>query len=262
MKLAVYQGSGRVGDVAANLAIVDAVAQEAAAAGAGLVVFPEAFVCGYNIGDRVHDLAEAIDGPAVTALCDSARRAGIAVLCGYYERAGDRLHNAAVLAGADGNVLANYRKCQLFGAWEQSVFTPGEGFAALATVGGLKVGVLICYDIEFVETARRLALAGADLIAVPTAQMAPGDNVPQLLVPARAAENQLFVAYVNRAGPEGDLDFIGQSCVADPDGADLARAGRTAEGLIFADLDRAAIDTVRARFSYLDDRRRDLYDGS
>ena len=92
--------------------------------------------------------------------------------------------------------------------------------------------------------------------------MAPGDNVPQLLVPARAAENQLFVAYANRAGPEGDLDFIGQSCIADPDGADLARAGRTDEGLIFADLDRAAIATVRARFSYLDDRRRDLYDES
>jgi predicted amidohydrolase len=119
--------------------------------------------------------------------------------------------------------------------------------------------VLICYDIEFPEPARRLALAGADLVAVPTSLMAPYDVVARTLVPARAAENQLFVAYANRVGREGDLSYVGQSCVCGPDGGDVARAGRDEEALLVADLDLDAIARAREDHSYLGERRPGLY---
>jgi predicted amidohydrolase len=93
---------------------------------------------------------------------------------------------------------------------------------------------------------------------VPTALMHPFDAVARILVPARAVENQVFVAYANRSGREGDLHYCGQSCVVGPDGADLARAGR-AEQLILADLDPARLSASRLANPYLADRRPELY---
>ena len=105
---------------------------------------------------------------------------------------------------------------------------------------------------------RLLALAGADLVAVPTALMDPFEVVARTLVPARAVENQVFLAYANRCGQEGDLRYCGQSCVVGPDGADLVRAGR-GEELVFADLDLDRLRAARALSPYLRDRRPELY---
>jgi 5-aminopentanamidase len=258
MKIALFQAGGTPADVAANLASVARAAADAADAGASLVVFPEAFLTGYNIGERSRELAEPLDGPSPTALRRIAREAGIAVVCGYCERAGEEVHNAAVLVDRDGEVLVNYRKTHLFGDVDRAAFTPGDEFA-VAEVDGERVGVLICYDIEFPEPARGLALAGAELIVVPTSLMAPFDWVSRTVVPARAAENQLFVAYANRVGREGDLSYVGQSCVAGPDGSEIARAGRDEEVLLLAELDRAAVAGSRAAYCYLEERRPDLY---
>jgi 5-aminopentanamidase len=259
MRLAVCQASGRPADVAANLLAVRSAALHAAAAGAALVVFPETFVSGYNIGDRMGELAEPGDGRAVTTLRAIAAEAGIAVLCGYPERAGERVYNAAILVDPAGRPLLTYRKTHLFGPVDLAAFAPGDAFA-LADFAGLRVGVLICYDIEFPEAARRLAIAGAELILVPTSLMAPFDVVVRTLVPARAAENQVFVAYANRVGREGDLRYVGQSCVVGPDGSDLVRAGRDEEALLVADLDPAAIVSTRASHFYLEGRRPSLYE--
>ena len=258
MRLAVCQASGTPGDVAANLRAVRRSALEAAAAGAELVVFPEAFLTGYNIGARLAELAEPADGPSLTALRAIAAEAGIALLCGYPERSGRTVYNAAVLVGVGGEPLLGYRKTHLFGPVDRAAFAPGDGFP-LAQVGPLRVGVLICYDIEFPEPARHLALAGAQLVLVPTSLMAPFDVVARTLVPARAAENQIFVAYANRVGREGDLLYVGQSCVCGPDGADLARAGSEEEALLVADLDPRAIARAREESSYLHERRPALY---
>lgn len=258
MRIAVYQGSGKPGEVATNLAAVAKAAHEAAGKGARLVIFPEAFLTGYNIGQRAHELAEPHDGPSPKELGHIAASAGIAILTGYYERAGDLVHNAAILVDRDGEVRANYRKCHLYGTMEKSLFSCGEGLT-LATLDDFKVGILICYDIEFPEPARQLALSGAELIAVPTSLMSPGDIVATTMIPARACENQLFVAYANRIGREGDLDYVGQSCVAGPDGRTLVSAGRDEERLLYADLDRRAIAEARERYCYLEDRRPGLY---
>jgi predicted amidohydrolase len=119
-------------------------------------------------------------------------------------------------------------------------------------------GLAICYDIEFPELARTLALAGADAILAPTANMAPYDSVATRLVPARAEENAVFIAYANYVGAEPPFDYFGLSCVCDPTGADIARAG-DGETMIFADLDKAALAAARASATHLADRRPELY---
>ena len=123
----------------------------------------------------------------------------------------------------------------------------------------MKIGILICYDVEFPEAARTLTLAGAELIAVPTAIMQPFCHTCQLLVPARAYENQVFVVYANRCGQEGDLTYCGLSCIVGPDGKDRVRAG-TKAGLFVTDIDTADITTSREINPYLTDRRSELYD--
>jgi predicted amidohydrolase len=257
MRIALAQAAGVQADVAANLAAVRRTAADAAARGARLVVFPEAFLTGYNIGpERIAALAEPADGPSVRALQAIAADTSIAILCGYCERDGDRVYNSAALVDA-GRTLATCRKTHLFGQVDRAAFTPGDGFT-LATLDGLRVGVLICFDIEFPEPARRLALDGAQLIAIPTSLMAPAHLVAETLVPARAAENQIFVAYANRIGTEGDLDYVGRSCVAGPEGV-VAAAGASDETLLFADVDPAAIERARDGHHYLRERRPALY---
>lgn len=129
----------------------------------------------------------------------------------------------------------------------------------MVDLDGLRVGVLVCYDVEFPEAVRALALAGAQLVAVPTALMEPSAWIAETLVPARAAENQVFVAYCNRVGTERTLTYVGRSCVAGPAG-EVVAAG-TEEQLLVADVDPAAIERARTRHDYLRERRPELYAG-
>jgi predicted amidohydrolase len=258
MRVAVYQGPGASGDVPANLATIRRVASRAAAEGAGLVVFPELFVTGYNLGPRLRELAEPLSGPSLEAIGAAAADCGTAVLTGFCERDGARLFNSAVLIGRDGSLQAVHRKCHLFGAMEGELFTPGDALATIE-LEGLRVGILICYHVEFPEAVRALALAGAELVAVPTTLMAPYDFMARTLVPARAAENQVFVAYANRTGAEGGLAYIGQSWIVGPDGVDLARAGRHEERFLLAELEPEAIMRARAAYCYVGERRPELY---
>lgn len=257
MKLAIYQGAGTPSDVAANLALLERTSAAAAKQQASLLIFPELFLTGYNIGDAVKELAEPCYGRSLQIAASIARKYGLALLFGYVERDGEALYNAAALIDADGNLAANYHKAHLFGAEEQRLFTPGQQ-RTLHTIAGVRVGVLICYDVEFPEAVRALALQGAELIAVPTALMFPYTQIPRVLIPTRALENQIFVAYANRIGVEGDLTYCGLSTIAAPDGTVLAQAGAE-ETLLIADIDRAVIATTRSVFAYLDDRRPELY---
>ena len=114
--------------------------------------------------------------------------------------------------------------------------------------------MLICYDVEFPENTRLLALRGTDLIVAPTANMVPFDVVATTIVPARAYENQAYVAYANYCGYENGLEYCGLSCVAAPDGSDAARAGRNEE-LIICELDHGLLTASRRTATYLADRR-------
>jgi predicted amidohydrolase len=257
MRLAVYQGPGVSRSPEDNREIMARVARDSAAEGCNLVMFPELFASGYNIGERMFDLAEPVDGPTAEALAAAARENDIAILAGYPERDGEAVYNSAMLIGPDGKRLANARKTHLFGPMEKRLFTPGEELT-LATLGDLRIGILICYDVEFPEAVRTLALQGAALVAVPTALMHPFERVAQWLLPVRAFENQVFVAYANRCGREGDIEYCGASCIIAPDGSELARA-RKAEELLVANLDPTAFEQARSDNPYLSDRRPELY---
>ncbi|WP_282088895.1 carbon-nitrogen hydrolase family protein [Streptomyces tendae] len=258
MRTALLQSSGRPGSTAENLKVLDEAAGRAAAAGAALLVTSELFLTGYAIGDDVGVLAEPADGDAADAVAEITGRHGLAIAYGYPERAGGRVHNSVQLISADGTRLANYRKTHLFGCFERDHFTPGEQPVLQAELNGVTVGLMICYDVEFPENVRAHALAGTDLLLVPTAQMHPFQFVAESVVPVRAFENQMYVAYVNRVGHEGEFEFVGLSVLAGPDGIARARAGH-AEELLLADVDPAFLAASRETNPYLRDRRPGLY---
>ncbi|UNO38957.1 carbon-nitrogen hydrolase family protein [Streptomyces sp. MST-110588] len=258
LRTALLQSSGRPGDVAANLCTLRDTAREAASAGAGLLVCPELFLTGYAIGGDLHRLAEPADGDSAREVARIAAEYGIAILYGYPERAGALVHNSAQLIGPDGTRPANHRKTHLFGCFEHEWFTPGEVPVTQAELGGLRIGVMICYEVEFPELVRAHALAGTDLLLVPTAQMHPFQFVAESLVPVRAFESQMYIAYVNRVGQEGELEFVGLSCLAGPDGVVRARAGR-GEQLVYAEADAEFLKRSRADNPYLHDRLPGLY---
>ena len=262
MRVALFQGPEQPGTVGDNLGRLRAAAGDAAARGARLLICPEMFLTGYNIGpDATRRLAEPVDGPSAQAAAAIAREHGLALLYGYPELAPDgSVYNAALLLDRDGRQLANHRKSHLFGDLDRSAFCAGSGAPTLAEIDGLRLGILICYDVEFPENVRLLALAGADFVAVPTALMEPYAFIPRALVPARAYENQVFMAYVNRCGREGELSYYGLSCIVGPDGIDLARAGE-GEALLTADLEPERLAASRRINTYLRDRRPEVYRG-
>jgi predicted amidohydrolase len=257
MKIALYQGGSRPAAVNENLDIMQRKAQSAAEQGADLIIFPELFLSGYNIGKTIMELAEKAEGPSCQKAAQIARQANTALLYGYPERLNKDVYNSALLIDRSGNTRANYRKTHLYGTYEKKFFKPGDSLI-ITELEGLHIGILICYDVEFPEAVRALTYAGADLIAVPTALMEDYCRVTDKVVPTRAYESEIFVAYVNRCGSEGDTIYCGRSCLVGPDGRDILRAGLTEE-LLLADIDKNSIAEARETNPVLKDLRPDLY---
>lgn len=258
LTVAIHQLAGFTNAVQANLHQLRDSAAEAAEAGADLLILPELWLTGYNIGERVHDLAETPDGPGREEVARIARKEGVAVLYGYPEREGDAVYNAAQLIDAEGQSLANFRKAHLFGDQEKRLFYPGDTPLSVVEMKGVKLGILICYDVEFPEAVRSLCLQGADLIVSPTALMAPYTIVSTHVVPTRAYENQCFVAYANRCGEEADLAYVGLSCICGPDGGDIVRAGDSEE-MVVATIDPADRYGEDDEYDFFEDRRQAIY---
>jgi len=245
-------------DVPTALRTLDEAAAQARAQGADVLVCPEMSLTGYLLGPRrIADLAEPADGPLLRAVAEVARRHGIAIVCGWPCATAGRPHNAVAFVGADGALLNVYAKTHLFGDADRAQFTPGPALPTVFGYRGWRLGLLVCYDVEFPEPARHLALQGADAVLVPTANMREYDEVPTLLLPARACENRLYLAYANACGREGCTDYGGLSTMAGPLGEVLARAGRDA-ALTVVRLGAQALAAARAS-SPLPHRRDDLY---
>ena len=254
LTLALLQCAPAPLDVAGNLQRLDQAAQQAAAAGAQVLVCPEMFVSGYAIGAAaVQQLAQPAGGAWAQAVAAVAQHRNIAVVYGYPERnTSGAVFNAAQWVSAQGQRCLNYRKTYLFGDLDRQQFAAAAPSAPTFTLQGWTIGLLICYDVEFPEATRRLALAGADLIVVPTANMPEYDFVAQALVPVRAYENQLYVAYANYVGAEGDVHYGGRSLLAAPDGQAVAQAGRDTT-LLIATLDETRLNRARAAAHHVRD---------
>ncbi len=203
-----------------------------------LAVLPELFATGYQFRDPAEALAlaePAPDGPVCAALREFAAARDVTLVAGLAERAGDRVFNSAVLLRPDGS-WSVYRKTHLFRD-EHALFAPGDtGFAATAAAG-VAVGLMVCYDWIFPESARTLALAGARLICHPSNLVLPW--CPDAMV-TRCLENRVFAVTANRVGHENrtgiPLRFIGRSQVVSPRGERLAALGEDETGAAVAEI--------------------------
>jgi predicted amidohydrolase len=239
LRVAVVQTDPQFGRVAANL---DRALQLMAGTPADISVVPELFATGYQFTSRaeVAKVAEPVPaGRTTRRLTAFARRRRCAVVAGLVERAGGRFYNSAVVVGQEG-VIGRYRKLHLF-AEETQWFAPGDAAPAVWTIGSTRVGVMICFDWFFPETARLLALAGAELICHPANLVLP--YCPEAMR-TRSIENRIFTATADRVGTEArggksPLTYIGQSQITDPRGRLLYRAPATGEAVGAAWIDPA-----------------------
>lgn len=216
-----------------------------------LLVLPELFACGYNIGESLSAWAQANDGPTACAISALAKKHRVAIHYSYAERAGHCIYNASQYFDESGNRLGEHRKLSLPPGFEADQLTPGKGCQIFSHYG-FQIATLICYDLEFPENARHLGEQGVDLIIVPTALCKAWGVVAEHVVPTRAFENGCYVVYANQAGFEHGLEYYGGSCIANPQGQVLARAGAGPE-IIYASLDTNQVTAARQRLPYLTD---------
>jgi predicted amidohydrolase len=246
-------------DKEANLQRIESAMQQTAAAGGAAILFPELFLTGYFLTEQLASLAEPLEGPSLVRLSELARRYHLLTICGWPETAGGpRPYNSAVIIERDGEVVGRYRKTHLFGR-EPEFFAAGDRLVAFDTSVG-RIGVLICYDMEFPETARILALDGAAVLLTPTANMNPYSAYQAVYTRARAMENGVYVATANTVGHLDRFDFFGESSVVDPEGNVIEIAG-AGERVLMVSVDPARVPRSEAALRYLQHRRPELYGG-
>ena len=268
MKAAVVQMKSGA-DVDANIAAADGLVRAAAADGAQLIVLPEK----WTVIGGPEDLragAQPLDGTAISWARETARELGIDLVAGSIaERVDgkDRLPNASAHVRADGEIRAVYRKLHMFDVdiegksyRESDTDEPGDEIVVSETSQGFKLGLSICYDVRFPELYRALALRGARVIAIPAAFTLPTTRDHwEVMVRARAIENQVFMLAANQVGAHpGGHHSGGRSLIVDPWGAVLARMGEEV-GYASAELDFAEQDAIRRRVPLLEHRRPEVY---
>jgi predicted amidohydrolase len=250
-----------------NLAVLLEKSEEAAEAGVKLAVFPEAFLTGYcyRSKEEAMEVAEPIPGPSSERIAEACRSQDLHVIYGTLERDGDRLFNAAVLVGREG-VVGVYRKTHLPFLGVDKFATPGDQPYRVYDVRGVKVAMLICYDGSFPEATRCMMLEGADLVCLPTNWPTGGIGAAEFLTAARAYENTIYFAAVNRVGDERGFHFIGRSRICGPDGRTLAEVWNEETGVMTAEIDPAESRRKRLvripgehEIDRVKDRRPDLY---
>ena len=271
-------------DGAENLRKAVAGVEEAAGRGARVVCLPELFRSQYfcqREDPAIFDLAEPVPGPTTSALSETARRLGVAIVAPVFERrAAGLYHNSAAILAEDGRIAGVYRKMHIPddpAYYEKFYFAPGDrGFPAFDTASG-RIAALICWDQWYPEGARLAALAGASVLFYPTAigwhphekaeHGAAQRDAWRTVQRGHAIANGLYVAAVNRVGhekPDGGgagIEFWGTSFVADPQGVLVAEASTDREEILLAEIDPARIEDVRRNWPFLRDRRIDAYSG-
>jgi predicted amidohydrolase len=231
-----------LGNKSSNLAVMTAKLQQAADRGARVIVFPECVLTGYGFESRAEAdrLAESLPGAATDAIARECRRLGVWAVFGMLEAApGGKLYNACALVGPSGFV-AGYRKIHLPCLGADRFTDPGDRPFAVHDLGGLKLGMNICFDGSFPESARILTLLGADLIVLPTNWATGAKKMAELVSAARAWENHVYYLSVNRVGDESGFHYIGLSSAADYLGNTIHFAAEDREEIFTFEVNPAA----------------------
>ncbi len=230
--------------------------KEAADKGADIIAFPELAYNGYHLESAdMQKTAETMDGPMVQSLRKVAEEKGIYIIAGYAEAVDipGRMYNSAIFINDKGEVIGNMRKVNAWGV-EKLKFREGHEFPVIDTPLG-KIGMMICYDVEYPEPARILALKGAELIFVCSVWSIPAARRWELDVPGNALFNVLFFAGANTVGDNS----CGDSMVAGPNGEILARASKDKEEILYCDVDLNEVIEERSRLPYLNDFKEDTF---
>lgn len=238
-KVAGVQMDIALADAETNLARVEKLSETAVSEGAQLVVFPECTLTGYCFDSlaEAQKVAQSIDGTHVQRAIEIAKQNNTHIVIGMLESADDgAVYNSAVLVNGEG-VVGVYRKTHLPFLGVDRFTTPGGRADQIFDVGGLRVGMNICYDCSFPESARVLALAGADIVVLPTNWPPGSGRVSDLIPNTRALENNVYFMSVNRIGTEKGFDFIGKSKICDPLGGDIQFADHNNEAVLYAEID-------------------------
>jgi 5-aminopentanamidase len=243
IRVAGVQMEPRLADVASNLSRCLDLLDSAAEAGAQLVVFPEAALSGYVFRslEEAIPVSEPIPGPSTEAIAGACRRLNVHAVVGLLERDGKDYYNASALIGPAG-LIGKYRKLHLPYLGVDRFVRPGNLPPKVYETDLGRIGLSICYDLDFPEYPRVLALMGAQLIVTITNWPDDIEFVPDHIVQTRARENVVNHIAVNRAGKERGVRFIGRSMVVDPAGRTLAEGAHFGEDLIYADIEPAAAD--------------------
>jgi len=257
-KIAGVQMDISIGDADANLASMERLATTATKDDADIVVFPECTLTGYcfeSFEDAIA-VAQPLSGSHVRRVVSMAGQLKTRILFGMLEldNSGDspKIYNVVVLVDQDG-VIASYRKTHLPTLGVDRFTTPGDRATEIVRLPEINLGMNICYDCSFPETARVLALAGADLILLPTNWPPGAGRVPDYIPNVRALENNVYYMSVNRIGSERGFDFVGKSKICDPLGGEIAFADHAREAILYGNVD------VTWEVHRFEDRRPDLY---
>ncbi|MBN2853708.1 MAG: carbon-nitrogen hydrolase [Clostridia bacterium] len=257
MKIALAQIKSLFTDIRSNEEKMEKMIVKAGKEHADIIIFPETFSTGYNfsvMGDDIYRLAEQTTRTTIPLACRLARENKIHVIIPIILKEENKLFNSAIIIDDNGVILNKYHKNHLWDE-EQKYFEYGNNdYRVYDTLFG-KFGVIICYDVDFPETSRTLAMNGADIIFVPAAWATTHRHLWDVFLPSRALENTVYVAGVNLVGDHGDLHFFGDSKVFDPTGVLIEKAAEDIEELLFCDIDVEKIKENRKNFPYLKERR-------
>jgi predicted amidohydrolase len=255
-----------IGDTTGNLTAARTAIEDAARDGAQIVLLPELASSGYVFADRaeLEALAETHDGPAITEWANLAEAFGLTIVAGFPEAAGDKVYNSAAVVDPTG-LRGVYRKAHLWDT-ENGVFDRADDLPLVLDTDHGRLGVMVCYDIEFPEWVRAVALQGADLLCAPVnwpLLPRPEGERPteQVRALAGAGVNRMAIAVCDRAGVERGQDWVGGSVIVDADGYPMAIADYGVPGRITADVDLAESRVKRFNDNndVHGDRRTDLY---
>lgn len=251
MKIAVVQMDAALTDVAQRLDKIRQAVAEAASSGATLVVLPELCVTGYGAGEAIVEAAEH-EQKALGDFQQVAETHRIAVVLGLCVAGETGTVNTAALV-QPGLPPTVYAKHMLFGEYEKALFAAGTDPSPIVVVDGVRCGLLVCFDVEFPELVRDLAIRGADLVLVPTAlpRSEGARFIAKKMIPVRAFENQLFIAYADHCGEDSRFSYQGLSTIAAPDGSVIARAGESDPACLYAKIDPGAYDDCRRQNPYI-----------
>lgn len=256
--IALAQIRTRLYDKKSNTNRAVTILEECKAAGVDYVLFPEMFLTGYYIYDQVADLAESVDGQFMQIIQRQAEQMGVGVIFGFPEAKGNKFYNSAAFIEKDGHLAGVYRKVHLFDK-ETGIYQPGEEFPIFHTDYG-NFGLGMTFDTGFPEVTRLYALQQAHILLFLHAHHVPYQSYPEILLRARALENQLFIAVANKVGLEHNSLFFGESSLVSPDGVYLYK-GRNNEEIKPVTINLADVQRSREAMlmKYLENRRPQLY---